>query len=142
MNFNGIGPNKLGMSKSSPAKMMASPAKADPPSEDVVALNKRTGTGVGRLSSNESGVSNAYSAGNDRASRDIGNMKPMHLRNHSTIMAGERMLQEKGIGTQDMSPDAIKKALRTYNMFQDAQMEGNENYRAELGRREKEAGTI
>ena len=94
MRIKGIGPRNLGMSKS-PAKMMASPAKKDPPSENVVALNKRTGTGVGRLSSNESGVSNAYSAGNDRATRDTGNMKPMHLRNHSTIMAGERMLKKR-----------------------------------------------
>jgi len=139
----GIGPRGLGASKS-PMKMYGakSPAKKDPPSKDVVALNKRTGTGVGRLSANESNVSNAYSAGNDRATRDIGNMKPMHLRNHSTTVAGERMLKKKGIATQDMSPKAITKALRTYNMYQDAQQEGNENYRAELGRREKEAGTI
>ncbi len=69
-------------------------------------------------------------------------MKPMHLRNHSTTVAGERMLKKKGIATQDMSPKAITKALRTYNMYQDAQQEGNENYRAELGRREKKAGKI
>ncbi len=35
MRTTGIGPNNLGMSKSSPAKMMASPAKKDPPEKGV-----------------------------------------------------------------------------------------------------------
>jgi len=38
MRTKGIGPNNLGMSKSSPSKMMASPAKKDPPTKAQINL--------------------------------------------------------------------------------------------------------